>query len=86
MKNKKFWNWVKNDAGESDVTDKPTTRTLYLNGVISSEGWFDDDVTPKMFKDELESISKFGSIALVETCTQQHRFTICSNRTTARLP
>ena len=55
MKNKKFWNWVKNDAGESDVTDKPTTRTLYLNGVISSEGWFDDDVTPKMFKDELES-------------------------------
>ncbi len=55
MKNKKFWNWVKNDAGESDVTDTPTTRTLYLNGVISSEGWFDDDVTPKMFKDELES-------------------------------
>ena len=50
MKNKKFWNWVKND-----VTDTPTTRTLYLNGVISSEGWFDDDVTPKMFKDELES-------------------------------
>ena len=55
MKNKKFWNWVKNDVGESDVTDTPTTRTLYLNGVIAAEGWFDDDVTPKMFKDELES-------------------------------
>lgn len=27
MKNKKFWNWVKNDAGESDVTDTPTRET-----------------------------------------------------------
>ena len=67
MKNKKFWNWVKNDAGESDVTDTPTTRTLYLNGVISSEGWFDDDVTPKMFKDELESGS--GDIEVwIDSC------------------
>lgn len=55
MMNKKFWNWVKNVAGESDVTYTPTTRTLYLNGVIASEGWLEDDVTPKMFKDELES-------------------------------
>ena len=31
MKNKKFWNWVKNDAGESDVTDTPTTRTEIVN-------------------------------------------------------
>ena len=55
MKNKKFWNWVKNDAGESDVTDTPTTRTLYLNGVIAQESWFGDEVTPQLFKDELES-------------------------------
>ena len=55
MKNKKFWNWVKNDAGEGDVADTPATRTLYLNGVIASESWLDDDVTPKMFKDELLS-------------------------------
>ena len=55
MKNKKFWNWVKNDAGDGDLADTPKTRTLYLNGVIASEGWFDDDVTPKMFRDELES-------------------------------
>ena len=55
MKNKKFWNWVKNDAGESDVTDTPTTRTLYLNGVIAQESWFGDEVTPQLFKDELEA-------------------------------
>ena len=55
MKNKKFWNWVKNDAGESDVTDTPATRTLYLNGVIASESWYGDEVTPQLFKDELES-------------------------------
>ena len=55
MKNKRFWNWVKNDAGESDVTDTPTTRTLYLNGVIAQESWFGDEVTPQLFKDELEA-------------------------------
>ena len=55
MKNKKFWNWVKNDAGESDITDTPTTRTLYLNGVIAEESWYGDEVTPQLFKDELES-------------------------------
>jgi len=42
---KKFWNWVKNedDAG----------RTLYLDGTIAEESWFEDDVTPKAFKEEL---------------------------------
>ena len=29
-------------------------RTLYLNGTIAEESWFDDDVTPQMFKDELQ--------------------------------
>ena len=57
MKNKKFWNWVKNDAGESDTADTPTVRTLYLNGVIAAESWLDDDVTPQLFKDELESVT-----------------------------
>lgn len=28
-------------------------RTLFLNGTIAEESWFDDDVTPKLFKDEL---------------------------------
>ena len=55
MKNKKFWHWIKNDASENDVADTPATITLYLNGVIASESWLDDDVTPKMFRGELES-------------------------------
>lgn len=42
---RKFWNWVKNE-GE---------RTLILNGEISDETWFGDEVTPKLFKSELES-------------------------------
>jgi len=41
---KKFWNWVRDSDGG---------RTLYLNGVISEETWWGDEVTPKMFKDEL---------------------------------
>ncbi len=41
-----FWNWVRNEDG---------TRTLYLEGVIASESWYDDDVTPAMFKEELFS-------------------------------
>lgn len=30
-------------------------RTLFLNGTIAEESWFDDDVTPKLFKEELNS-------------------------------
>ncbi|MFD0942894.1 head maturation protease, ClpP-related [Savagea faecisuis] len=43
MKLKKFWNWTKKEAG----------RTLFLNGVISEETWYGDEITPKLFKDEL---------------------------------
>lgn len=28
-------------------------RTLFLNGTIAEDSWFDDDVTPQMFKKEL---------------------------------
>ena len=42
---RKFWNWVKNE-GE---------RILFLNGEISDETWYGDEVTPKLFKEELES-------------------------------
>lgn len=44
-KMEKFWNWTKNQE-----TGK---RTLELTGVIASESWYDDDVTPAMFKSEL---------------------------------
>ena len=32
-------------------------RTLFLNGTIAEETWFDDDITPALFKDELMSDS-----------------------------
>jgi len=41
----KFWNWSKNE-----VTNE---RTLHLDGVIASESWWGDEVTPKLFRDEL---------------------------------
>ena len=46
--NRKFWNW-KNQA-KSDPTEP---RALEIYGPIASESWFDDDVTPQMFRDEL---------------------------------
>ena len=30
-------------------------RTLFLNGTIAEESWFDDDVTPQLFKEELNA-------------------------------
>jgi len=30
-------------------------RILHLNGTIAEESWFDDDVTPKLFEDELKA-------------------------------
>ena len=44
---KKFWNWTNNEESQA--------RTLHLNGTIAEESWFDDDVTPQLFKDELFS-------------------------------
>lgn len=43
----KFWNWAR-DADDG-------SRTLYLSGTIAEESWFDDDVTPALFKSELQS-------------------------------
>ena len=44
---KKFWNW-KNQTETAE-------RTLFLNGTIAEESWFDDEITPRLFKDELMS-------------------------------
>jgi ATP-dependent Clp protease protease subunit len=45
--NKHFWNW--------DQAEKSGVRTLYLDGTIADESWWDDEITPRMFKDELFS-------------------------------
>ena len=46
---KKFWNWktIQNNK------DEPSESVLFLNGTIAEESWFDDDVTPMIFKEEL---------------------------------
>jgi Protease subunit of ATP-dependent Clp proteases len=42
---KKFWDWARDETtGE---------RVLYFDGEISEETWWGDEVTPKMFRDEL---------------------------------
>ena len=43
---RQFWNWVRN---EDD------TRILTIDGVIAEESWFDDDVTPKLFREQLNA-------------------------------
>ena len=45
-KQKKFWEW-KNQA------DEGSERVLELYGTIAETSWFDDDVTPQMFREEL---------------------------------
>ena len=51
---KKFWNWksrkIRDQAGE-EISE----RVLYLNGTIAEESWFDDDVTPELFREELNA-------------------------------
>lgn len=44
---RKFWNWIRNETdGE---------RTLVLNGEISDETWYGDEVTPALFRKELNA-------------------------------
>lgn len=49
--NRKFWNWVRNEEPDSFGSN----RTLCIDGEISDETWYGDEVTPKLFKDELNS-------------------------------
>lgn len=48
MKNKKFWKWKNSVDGDEN-------RVLTINGVIAEDSWFDDEVTPQIFKEELNS-------------------------------
>lgn len=50
---KKFWNWIRNE-GEPAV--------LFLNGEISDETWYGDEVTPRLFRDDLSKCK--GDIAV----------------------
>ena len=41
----KFWNFIKNE--------EPSETELYFEGPISSSTWYGDELTPTLFKDEL---------------------------------
>ena len=51
VNSKKFWNWS-NSIEENETNH---TRVLSINGPIAEDSWFDDDVTPALFKDELNA-------------------------------
>lgn len=66
MKNKKFWKWTNqkvqkvrdqtDPSGQTEgMEEEVTERVLSLNGTIAEDSWFDDDVTPAAFKDELNA-------------------------------
>ena len=42
----KFWNWIKDEGGG---------RTLRLEGPIDNENFWGDELTPQMFREDLES-------------------------------
>lgn len=52
---KKFWNWKNRTVTNQETQEQTQERTLFLNGVVAEESWFDDDVTPQLFREELES-------------------------------
>lgn len=50
----KFWRW-RNKKLTNEDGKASEERTLFLNGTIAESSWFDDDVTPQIFKDELNA-------------------------------
>ena len=42
----KFWNWIRDETGE---------RVLRLEGPIDNENFWGDEITPQMFRDELDA-------------------------------
>lgn len=46
MSKQNFYRFVKSEAGGTE---------LYLEGAIASESWYDDEVSPKLFREELEA-------------------------------
>ena len=52
----KFWKF-KTVKNKIDEETESTENVLFLNGTIAEESWYSDDVTPKMFRDELSQYS-----------------------------
>ncbi|MFY9174524.1 MAG: head maturation protease, ClpP-related [Peptococcia bacterium] len=55
MPNNKFWNFKASEG---------KTGELFLYGEISSSTWFDDDVTPKQFKADLDALGDISELKI----------------------
>lgn len=53
-----FWSFVDSAQSESGLTE------LELSGVISEYSWMGDEITPKLFKDQLYAVGKGGPVLL----------------------
>ena len=77
---KKFWKW-KNRTAANQETAEPVERTLFLNGTIAEESWFDDDVTPAAFQrgadGRLRRHHRLDQHLPAVTAWRRHRSTIC---------
>ena len=51
----KFWKWIENKVVNEETGEETIERELDLYGTIAEESWFDDDITPAMFREELFS-------------------------------
>lgn len=54
-KDNRFWIWNKTSDASAE---------LFLFGVLSNVTWFDDDVTPKAFSDELKALGELEEIVV----------------------
>ena len=53
--NEPFWTWQNVAGGEPE---------LEFNGYISEYSWFEDDITPKLFRDDLQQYGQGGPITI----------------------
>ena len=51
----KFWKWKNKKVLNQETGEEVSERVLFLNGTIAEESWFDDDVTPALFREELNA-------------------------------
>lgn len=51
---RRFWNWLTPEPRNTDP-DADAVRVLRISGTIAEESWFDDDITPAIFANELNA-------------------------------
>lgn len=51
---RRFWNWLDPEP-DTSAPDADGVRVLRINGQIADESWFDDDITPAIFANELNA-------------------------------